>query len=65
MSSSTIIIIALATSSTGGGWTAPAPSDMLTMQAVIVSIMHCFAMGAPILLIMALLWTAIKKIWTH
>jgi phage antirepressor YoqD-like protein len=53
----------VATSSIDRGWTGVKPSDIITAQACMVSILGCWAAGLGILMVIAFLWNAIKKVW--
>jgi len=53
-----------ATSTTGGGWTTAAPSDIMTIQAALVALLYVAAEATAILIVIAFLWGWLKKIWT-
>jgi hypothetical protein len=64
-SSSSIGSILWATSTIDRGWTGMQPSDIMTMQAAMVTILECWAAGLVSLIVIALLWGVVRKIWTH
>jgi len=54
-----------ATTSINVGFTKNEPSDILIIQAVIVAIASCWASFIVIIILIAWLWSIIRKLWTH
>lgn len=65
MNTTTAAIYWLAATSTGGGWTGPQPSDIITAQAIMVTILECWASALAVVFVLSICWGITKKLWTH